>query len=446
MNDFFQDLDESREYKYRCLVYPNITFQKDFTKDSYYIIMSNILKYLTALREDVHFTVLTPEIMPGFQYDNTEQVIYKQPTYPNEMRQHFDTYQLSKITDFKNTDWDFVYCYLPEHTLQIENHFRNLTNCRPVIFGYDAYIEIPKTTLYEASLLRHHYAGLMSMNSCGVNSQAVKDTIIEHAPNCLPDKDIEILKDKIEPLPRGWDNVEGPRKEPQTNPKKIVWNHRANTYKGYPWFLEQMDKLWEQRKDFIVVWVPLADTVDRPYINNGKYDRQQYFTELSTCWVGACGQSLHTGWANSASDGMAVGVPYIFYDAEYYSQYAGDAGIYFKKDEEFIKQMNKILNQEAYRNNYSDKCVKLAKLNHWKGIVPQYNNHFVKAEEKLKMVKEETEGYKKVFDYIHKRGSVTKKELLEYVNWGRGIPFNIYRNRLREEPTIKLTKYGYEVR
>ena len=66
MNQFFDDINQSREYKYRCLVYPNITFQKDFTKDSYYIIMSNILKYLTALRQDIHFTVLTPEIMPGF--------------------------------------------------------------------------------------------------------------------------------------------------------------------------------------------------------------------------------------------------------------------------------------------------------------------------------------------------------------------------------------------
>ena len=47
-----------------------------------------------------------------FQYDNTEQVLYKQPTYPNEMRQHFDTYQFKKIVDFKNKDWDFVYCYL----------------------------------------------------------------------------------------------------------------------------------------------------------------------------------------------------------------------------------------------------------------------------------------------------------------------------------------------
>ena len=100
--------DNTKEYKYKVLVYPNITYQKDFTKDSYYIIMSNILKYLTALRKDIHFTVLTPEIMPGFQYENTEQVIYKQPTYPNEMRQHFDTYQFKKIVDFKNKDWDFV--------------------------------------------------------------------------------------------------------------------------------------------------------------------------------------------------------------------------------------------------------------------------------------------------------------------------------------------------
>jgi hypothetical protein len=406
--------------------------------------MSNILKYLTKLRPDIFFVVLTPEIMPGFQYENTEQVIYKQPTYPNEMRQHFDTFQLKKITDYKNRDWDFVYCYLPEHTLQLENHFNNMTNCRPVIFGYDAYIEIPKTTGYESSLLRNHYAGLMSMNSCGVNSQAVKDTIIENAPSSLPDKDIEKLKDIIEPLPRGWDNVEGPRKEPQTDPKITVWNHRANSYKSYPWFLQQMDKLWEQRKDFDV-WVPLADTIDREYIYNKKFDRQGYFTELSKCWVGACGQSHHTGWANSASDGMAVGVPYIFYEADYYSQYAKDAGIYFKKDDEFMSEVNKILDDEIHRNNYSSKCKILGKENSWEEIVKQYNVHFKKAEKKLKMVKE-TDSYKKMVDYIHKVGSVTKKQLLEHIGWGRGIPFNIYRNRLRQEPTIKLTKYGYEVR
>lgn len=444
MSKFFKDIDESKEYEYRCLVYPNITFQKDFTKDSYYIIMSNILKHLTKLRDNTHFTILTPEIISGFEHHNVDQVLYYWPTYPNEMRQHFDTRDFKKITDYKNNDWDFVYTYLPEHTLQIENHFNNMTNCRPVIFGYDAYIEIPKTTGYESSLLRHHYAGLMSMNTCGVNSQAVKDTIIKNADTCLPNIDIEILKDIVEPLPRGWDNVDGVRKETQTEPKIIVWNHRANSYKSYPWFLEQMDKLWKQRQDF-EVWVPLSDSVDREYIYNKKFDRQGYFTELSKCWVGVCGQSHHTGWANSASDGMAIGVPYIFYDADYYSQYAKDAGIYFNTDDEFINKINKILDDKSHRDNYSEKCKELGEQNSWEVIVKQYNNHFVEAEKKLKMVKESSDGYKAILEYIHKMGSVTKKQLLEHLNWGRGIPFNKYRNRLRKDSTIKLTKYGYEV-
>ena len=62
------------------------------------------------------------------------------------------------------------------------------------------------------------------------------------------------------------------------------------------------------------------------------------------------------------------------------------------------------------------------------------------------MVKETTGGYKRILNYICKKERVTKEQLLDYLGWGRGIPFNIYRNRLRQEPTIKLTKYGYEVR
>ena len=101
---FTDQKDNSKVYKYRCLVYPNITYQKDFYKDSYYIIMSNILKHLTDLRKDIHFTILTPEIMPGFTFENSEQVIYKQPSYPNTMRCHFDTDRLKEIIHDRTHD------------------------------------------------------------------------------------------------------------------------------------------------------------------------------------------------------------------------------------------------------------------------------------------------------------------------------------------------------
>ena len=279
---------------------------------------------------------------------------------------------------------DFVYTYLPEHALQLKNHFHNITNTRPVFFGYSAYLEIPKTTPYEKSVLRNHYAGLMELNSCGVNSQATKDTVMKYAPTCLPGEDVVKLDKILEPLPRGWDNVDG-------------------------------------------------------------FERRGYFTELSGCWVGVCGQSQHTGWANSASDGMSVGVPYIFYDADYYEQYAKDGGVYFKNDEDFLNKMNKMLDDESYRNKKSKRSSDLGKQNSWDGVIPQYNDHFLRAEKEFKIVSE-TDTYKRIVDYIHKHRYITKSELVNHLKWGKGIPFHHYRNRLRNEPTIKLTKRGYGVK
>ena len=443
LNKFIEHIDGDVEYQYRCLVYPNITYQKDFYKDSYYIIMSRILQYLTKLRPDIHFTILTPEIMPGFQYENTEQVIYKQPTYPNTMRCHFDTTQMLKIIDYKNKDWDFVYTYLPEHTLQLKNVFYNITDSRPNFFGYSAYIEIPDTTKYTMSMLHAHYNGILEMNTCGVNSQAVKDTIIEHAKSFLNKEQVNRLQLIINPLPRGWDNVEGVREKPQTDIKTIVFNHRPNSYKSYGWFLKQMDELWKYRQDF-KVWVPLASEKDREYICINKFNREGYFTELSKCWVGVCGKSYHRGWANSASDGMSVGVPYLFLDVDYYYQYADSAGIYFDTDKEFISEINKILDDEKYRNEYSIKSMELAKQNTWEKIIELYNEHFILAENNLKLLKSETDAYKKIVGYIKKYKSVPKRNLKGYLNWSRGIPFNAYRNRLRNDDRIALTKNGYE--
>jgi len=59
----------------------------------------------------------------------------------------------------------------------------------------------------------------------------------------------------------------------------------------------------------------------------------------------------------------------------------------------------------------------------------------------------ETDTYKKIVDYILKRGYVSKFDLVDkYLKWGKGIPFHNYRNRLRNESTIKLTKNGYGVK
>ena len=64
---------------------------------------------------------------------------------------------------------------------------------------------------------------------------------------------------------------------------------------------------------------------------------------------------------------------------------------------------------------------------------------------RFNMIGEKSESYIKIVDFIHKKKSVTKKEILDFLNWGVRISFNSYRNRLRNEPTIRFTKNRYEV-
>ena len=60
-------------------------------------------------------------------------------------------------------------------------------------------------------------------------------------------------------------------------------------------------------------------------------------------------------------------------------------------------------------------------------------------------MKEKKNYNKKVVDFIHRKKSVTKSDILNMLNWGVRISFSGYRNRLRNEPTIRFTKNRYEV-
>ena len=57
----------------------------------------------------------------------------------------------------------------------------------------------------------------------------------------------------------------------------------------------------------------------------------------------------------------------------------------------------------------------------------------------------DTDSYKKIVEHIHRKKSVSKKDILEHLNWGVRISFSEYRNRLRLEDTIRFTKNRYEV-
>jgi len=180
-------------------------------------------------------------------------------------------------------------------------------------------------------------------------------------------------------------------------------------------------------------------------MTNDKYDRIGYFSKLSSCYVGVCAKQKYGGWAVSATDGMSVGVPYMFLDADYYHELAGDAGMYYKEND-FVSMISTMLSDKRVRDIWSEKALNRFEKGKWGTAINQFNNMFKETAQNLTMLKNDTDTYKKVLDFIHKKKSVTKSEILNMLNWGVRISFSGYRNRLRNEPTIRFTKDRYEVR
>ena len=439
---FTDSNDSNKKYKYKVLVYPNITYQKDLEKDSYVVVLCNIIKELNKIRDDIHWTIFSPQHITSLDFENTKQLILPLPTYPNAMRLHFDQKKIIKALDFRKNDYDIVYSHLPEHTLQLKNVFLNETNIEPKFIGYTHWTEFPEITNYAATVMDINFLGLLAMDKCGINTQGQKNLILKNAKTHFNDTVVNRLDEILEPQYLGW---EIPKYKKQTTDKKIiVFNHRPHAYKNYPWFLQQMDKLWKKRQDF-EVWVPLADKIEKEYMTNDKYDRVGYFSKLSSCYLGVCAKQKYSGWAISATDGMSVGVPYMFSDDDYYHELAGDGGVYYKNDG-LVDLIDEFLDDTDMRNTWSQKAFNRFEQGKWESAIKPFNKMMDETIYNLPTLKSDTDTYKKVVDFIHKKGSVSKADILNFLNWGVRISFSGYRNRLRNEPTIRFTKNRYEVK
>lgn len=424
------------------LVYPNITWQKDLSKDSYVVLIRNIIKHMQKIRNDIAWTVLSPGgHIESLKLKNVKQLRLDLPTYPNTMRLHFDATYISKILKWKENDYDLVYSHLPEHTLQLKNLFYNSTNVKPIFVGYSHWTELPEITNYSMTVMNYNILGLLEMEECGVNTLAQKKLIIKNAKTVFNDSVIQKLEKILQPHYLGWE-IPVYDKQPVNMKKKIiVFNHRPQKYKSYDWFIAEMDKLWKQRKDF-QVWVPLADKANRPYMTVDRYDRKGYFDKLSSCYVGVCGKQKYAGWAISATDGMSVGVPYLFYDAEYYRELADAFGMYFKLDE-FNEKINRLLNDPIHRTTWSDLALERFAESKWDSRVRKMSDLFDLAISKLPCLKSETNAYLKIYNLIKNKGKFRKGDLMKELGWGVSIPFTAYRTLLRKNG-IETYRNGFK--
>jgi glycosyltransferase involved in cell wall biosynthesis len=245
LNNFIDVKDNDKEYGYNILVYPNITYQKDLEKDSYVVVLGNIIRELNKIRDDIYWTIISPRQIDSLDFDNTEQIILPLPSYPNAMRTHFDFKTIIREIDWKKKHYDIVYTHLPEHALQLKNLLYNNTNINPSFIGYTHWTEFPEITNYEMTMMDVNLLGILEMERCGINTQGQKNLIIKNAKTHFNNDVVNRLDEILKPQYLGW---EIPKYDKQSSDKKIVvYNHRPHTYKNWPWVLKQMDKLWEKR-------------------------------------------------------------------------------------------------------------------------------------------------------------------------------------------------------
>jgi hypothetical protein len=427
---------------YSVLVVPNITSPHDgLEADSYVLAVGQIIRALNRARDDLEFTMLTPRPVESWRdIPNLRQVEYIEPTYPNQMRAHFDTAAFLRAVQWKQRSVDIVWCHLPEHAVQIRNVLYNLTNERPVITGYCHWYEIPEQVTFSANTLALNLVGAASMEECGLNSEWLKGRVLHHAERLFgAGAFLDTLADKLVPMHLGIEPPEIPVVMPERG--LFVWNHRLSEYTGWNAVVKVLDALWARRQDFKVM-VTMAD-VDKPWavstgVTSGKSDagnRTEYLTALARAWYGL--PRLNAAWCMSVTDGLSIGVPYLLPAAYCYPEMFPDGYSFY---DDLMTAIEAALDG-GKRNVDALASLNAAERLYWDKRVTDWSAQFDRAIAALPMTGDRSKRYAELL-MLPRRGA-SKADLMKAMGWGVGIPWTPYRNRLRRDGVLMSgDRYG----
>ena len=434
MNLFEIGKEEKLQKTVRVLVYPNITFQKDLEKDSYIQVIKKQIKLLNEIRDDLWFYLILPCPVPSLNFDNVTQWFIDFETYPPTMRSQFRVDIIRKMLNNK-LDFDLIMSHLPEHTHQLVNTMYNVTHHMPPVMGYCHWFDVKQVVAWPKDSFLQNITGLLEYDTCYLNTQHQKDLVLEQAKETFNDRTIQRIDKILTVQHLGVDENDIIDNINETPEKIIVFNHRPDTYKHFKQFIKLTDKLWEQRQDF-KVWVPLLDKPNRDYVITDKGDKQWYYDKLKTCCVGFSPKQTYGGWSVATTDGMMNGVPYIMYNDTYYKELNPSAD-FFDTDDDAIKLLNSYLDEPHIRHHKATMA-----LSHIRNNLI-YKNEILKMSTMIdtllsqQKIMKDTDKLNEILNFIRKRKSVTKKEVIDFVGWGRGIKWTPYRRALMQHRNIK---------
>jgi glycosyltransferase involved in cell wall biosynthesis len=374
------------------------------------------------------------EETPYFDYENVTQIPISLPSYPNSMRIHFDFFdQLSNVVK-PAYDIDVVFSHLPEHTLQLKNLLYNSTKHRPEFFGYCHWFEFEEVTNYEEDVFFQNILGLLEMDTCYVNTKSQKELVLQEASDLLNEFRLSDLDDILEPLHLGVDSYDISESINETPDKRIVFNHRADNYKNFDYFLDLCEKLYERRQDF-TVWVPFLDGQDTDYqwLETDYLDTaDEYHERLRNSCFGYAPRQVYRGWSISTTDGLMSGCPFVMFDGGYYRELWPDAD-FVTGAEQTLDMFEKYLDNPEYRNKKARQAIDYCENNLlWSTRIDRLSGKIDSMYNQVDHMSDNSDALYKIHDKIQDEGSMSKTEILDWLNWGQQIPWTPYRKALLE--------------
>ena len=394
--------------------------------------MCGRIKLLNEIRDDLWFYLILPCHVPSLDFDNVTQYYTDFETYPQTMRSHFRVDVIRKMLH-NGLDFDLVMSHLPEHTHQLVNTMYNVTHHMPPVFGYCHWFDLKEVVAWPKDSFLQNITGLLEYDRCYLNTQHQKNMVLNQAKETFNDDTIKKL-DSILTIQHLGVNIEDIVSEINETPEKIiVFNHRPDTYKHFKEFIAVCDELWKLRQDF-KVWVPLLDKPNREYVITDKGDKQWYYKELQKCYMGVSPKQKYGGWSVAMTDGMMNGVPYIMFDDTYYHE-LNAKGDFFKNDHEALMLMNNYLDDPQFRNEQAEQAIDCIRENLiYKDKIVEMNKYMNDLLSRQKVMGD-SDKLKEIIEFI-KKGPATKRELMDYLGWGRGIKWSPYRRALMKHPNI----------
>lgn len=342
----------------KVLVIPNITNASNIEKDSFVDVLYNHIIALDKVGQ-YFFNVILPKPVRKLNLENVKQHIA--PFSGDMMNQRaFPPLDLIKI--MKDTEYDVILSHLPDWVQT--GRYKNSISTK--IIGYCHWWESKTANGIDRRpgkakwlWLPIELLGVHQMDTCYVNTQDQKSRILEQAKDIFNDEFIKELDNILVVWNLGLPNKLIVKKPSTQKRKVIVFNHRAAAYKGYPKFLELMREYRKRRNDF-VVWVPqLNGQSPESWIDNSKAPKHEYYQRLQDTMVGIQMRQTNYGWSVSGTDCMMNGTPMVWQESDCYREIDPN-GLFWNKKVDFFNILDKILDNDDYRNELEIKAIERA--------------------------------------------------------------------------------------